>query len=76
MEQTAFRLALEDFELLDDVVEHQFLGVGNRSDALRYILRQYAKAQAGYDQLVVQPVPDRQARVKALKAAQAKLDVR
>lgn len=68
--QTAFRLEQMDFELLDDVVKHQLRGVGTRSDALRYILRQYAKAQAGYDQLVSEPVPSRRDRLKAIKAAQ------
>lgn len=59
MKQSAFRLDPVDFELLDDVVERQLLGVGNRSDALRYILRQYAKAPADYDRLVGLPLPDR-----------------
>ena len=41
MKQTAFRLDQMDYEVLDDVVKHQLLGVGNRSDALRYIIRQH-----------------------------------
>lgn len=64
--QTAFRLDHEDYELLDDVVEFQLLDAGTRSDALRYILRQYAKKQAGYDQLVHLPLPERKERRTAM----------
>jgi len=59
MRQSAFRLDEYDFNLLDDVVQHALLGVGDRSTALRFILRQYAKNAARYNALAGCPLPDR-----------------
>ncbi len=41
MTQTAFRLDEDDFAILDEVKRRT--GFGSRSDALRYVLRQYAQ---------------------------------
>jgi metal-responsive CopG/Arc/MetJ family transcriptional regulator len=41
MTQTAFRLDDEDFAILDDVKRRT--GLSSRSDAMRYVLRQYAQ---------------------------------
>jgi hypothetical protein len=41
LKQTAFRLDPEDFEILDEVKRRT--GLAARSDALRYVLRQYAQ---------------------------------
>jgi hypothetical protein len=41
--QTAFRLDQEDFDILDEVKRRT--GLAARSDALRYVLRQYAQQQ-------------------------------
>jgi hypothetical protein len=41
LKQTAFRLDAEDFEILDAVKRRT--GLAARSDALRYVLRQYAQ---------------------------------
>lgn len=41
LKQTAFRLDPEDFEILD-AIKHQ-MGFAARSDALRYVLRLYAR---------------------------------
>ena len=67
MRQTAFRLEECDFELLDDVAQYELLGVGNRSDALRYVLRQYAKDAAGYAQLAMMPLPEREERLRVME---------
>jgi hypothetical protein len=68
MQQTAFRLDVIDFDLLDDVVQHQLLGVGDRSTALRFILRQYAKDAARYNALVGCRLPERSEICDGLKA--------
>ena len=41
LKQTAFRLDAEDFAILDAVKKQ--MGFAARSDALRYVLRQYAR---------------------------------
>ena len=41
LKQTAFRLDPEDFEILDEIKRRT--GLAARSDALRYVLRQYAQ---------------------------------
>jgi len=41
MKQTAFRLDEVDFRILDEV--QQLLGASSRTDALRFILRSYAR---------------------------------
>jgi hypothetical protein len=49
VKQTAFRFTSEDLALLDAIQKHT--GVGNRSDALRAVLRGYARAEG----IVVKP---------------------
>lgn len=41
LKQTAFRLDEEDFVILDAIKRQ--MGLAARSDALRYVLRQYAR---------------------------------
>lgn len=41
LKQTAFRLDGEDFDILDEIKRRT--GLAARSDALRYVLRQYAQ---------------------------------
>jgi metal-responsive CopG/Arc/MetJ family transcriptional regulator len=59
IKQTAFRFSAEDLELLDAVTKHA--GVNNRSDALRVILRYYARAE-GLE--VSQPKPKTRSKAK------------
>jgi hypothetical protein len=43
LKQTAFRLDVEDFAILDAVKHH--MGFSSRSDALRYVLRDHARRE-------------------------------
>jgi hypothetical protein len=43
VKQTAFRFTAEDLALLDAIRQHT--GVGNRTDALRAVIRNYARAE-------------------------------
>ena len=43
LKQTAFRLDPEDFAILEAVKRH--MGFAARSDALRYVLRDYARRE-------------------------------
>jgi hypothetical protein len=61
MTQTAFRLDDDDFAILDEVKRRT--GLAARSDALRYVLRQYAQQHgiAGFGPAVevAKPSPKR-----------------
>ena len=43
VKQTAFRFTSEDLALLDAIQKHT--GIGTRTDALRAVIREYARAQ-------------------------------
>jgi predicted DNA-binding protein len=43
VKQTAFRFTSEDLALLDAIQQHT--GIGTRTDALRAVIREYARAE-------------------------------